>query len=52
MRSYSIIFTILAGLVGVTTIGCTNSPTATVLPSNKSAPIDKADFWESLHKSM
>ncbi len=42
MRSYSRIFTIsiFAGLVALTTIGCTSSPTATVpSSSSKSAPI-------------
>jgi hypothetical protein len=30
---------LLTGLIGLTTIGCTSSPTATVSPNNKSAPI-------------
>ncbi len=40
-RSYSRIstITILAGFVGLTTIGCTSSPTATVPSSSKSAPV-------------
>jgi hypothetical protein len=41
MRSYFTIFTIsiLVGLAGLTPIGCTSSPTATVPPNSKSAPI-------------
>jgi hypothetical protein len=45
MRSYFTIFTIsiLAGFVGLTAIGCTSSPIATVPPSSKSAPIVAAN---------
>jgi hypothetical protein len=34
-----LIVSIVAGSIGLTTIGCTNSPTATVSPNSKSAPI-------------
>jgi hypothetical protein len=45
MQSYSHFFTItvLAGLIGLTTIGCTSSPTATMPPSSKRAPIVAAN---------